>query len=95
MFVKLIEGMIYTKDIEKLSKALEAKGLIVHEIVYDGCQKTNSGISKGVACIYNLINRVKIRTVINDDLIGTIMETLKSFGNCEFVIIPEERFCLA
>jgi hypothetical protein len=27
--VKLIEGMIYTKDIEKLSKALEAKGLIV------------------------------------------------------------------
>jgi len=33
--------------------------------------------------------------LIVHDLIGTIMETLKSFGNCEFVIIPEERFCLA
>ena len=93
--MKLIEGMIYTKDIEKLSKALEAKGLIVHEIVYDGCRKVNTGLSKGVVCLYNLINRVKIRAVINDDLVGTLMDTLKSFGDCRFVILPEERICFA
>lgn len=93
--MKLVEGIIYTRDMEKLSKALEAKGLIVQEVVYDGRRTINSRVLKGVACMYNLINRVKIRAVINDDLIGMIMETLKDFGNCEFVIIPEERFCLA
>jgi nitrogen regulatory protein PII len=93
--MKLVEGIIYTRDMEKLSKALEAKGLIVQEVIYDGRRVINSRVLKGIACIYNLINRVKIRTVINDDLIGTIMETLKGFGNCEFVIIPEDRFCLA
>ena len=93
--MKKVEGIIYTRDLEKLSKALEAKGLIVQEVIYDGRRVINSRVLKGVACIYNLINRVKIRTVINDDLIGTIMETLKGFGSCEFVITPEERFCLA
>ena len=93
--MKLVEGIIYTRDMEKLSKALEAKGLIVQEVMYDGRRAVNSGILKGVACIYNLINRVKIRTVINDDLVGTLMDTLRSFGDCRFVIFPEERICFA
>jgi nitrogen regulatory protein PII len=93
--MKLLEGVIVTRDMEKLAKALETKGLIVNEIVYDGCRKVNSGLSKGVVCLYNLINRVKIRTIINDELVGTIMDTLSSFGDCKFVIFPEEQICLA
>lgn len=93
--MKLLEGVIFTRDMEKLAKALEAKGLIVHEIVYDGCRKVNTGLSKGVVCLYNLINRVKIRTIINDELVGSIMDTLSSFGDCKFVIFPEELICLA
>ena len=93
--MKLVEGIIYTRDMEKLSKALEAKGLIVQEVMYDGRRAINSGILKGIAYVYNLINRVKIRTVISDDLVGTLMDTLKSFGDCSFVISPEERICLA
>ncbi len=93
--MKLLEGVIFTRDMETLAKALEAKGLIVHEIVYDGCRKANTGISKGVVCLYNLINRVKIRTIINDELVGSIMDTLSSFGDCKFVIFPEEQVCLA
>ena len=93
--MKLVEGIIYTRDMEKLSKALEAKGLIVQEVIYDGRKAVNSGIIRGIAYIYNLINRVKIRAVINDDLVGTLMDTLKSFGDCRFVILPEERICFA
>ena len=93
--MKLVEGIIYTRDMERLSQALEAKGLIVQEVIYDGRKAINSGIRKGIAYLYNLINRVKIRTVINDDLVGTLMDTLCSFGDCRFDIFPEERICLA
>ena len=93
--MKLVEGTIDTRDILKLSKALEAMGLIVLEIVYDGRRTMNYGIIEGIACVYNLVNRVKIRTVICDEWVGAMMDTLHSFGNCKFVIIPEERFCPA
>ena len=93
--MKNVEGIIYTRDLEKLSKALEAKGFIVQEVIYDGRRAINSGVLKGIAYVYNLINRVKIRIVINDDLVGTLMDTLRSFGNCSFNIFPEERICLA
>ena len=90
-----VEGIIYTRDLEKLSKALEANGFIVQEVIYDGRRAINSGVLKGIAYVYNLINRVKIRIIINDDLVGTLMDTLRSFGNCSFNIFPEERICLA
>jgi nitrogen regulatory protein PII len=93
--VKLVEGIIYTRDMDVMSKALEAQGLIVQEVIYDGRRAINSGILKGIAYVYNLINRVKIRIVINDDLVGTLMDTLHSFGECRFVIFPEEQICLA
>jgi nitrogen regulatory protein PII len=92
--MKKLEGIIYTRDLEKLSQALEAKGFIVQEVLYDGRRAINSGVLKGIAYVYNLINRVKIRIVINDDLIGTLMDTLRSFGNCSFDIFPEEQICL-
>ncbi len=82
--VKLIEGTIYTGEMEKLTDALEAMGLIVH----DGHRMVNNGIIKGIACLYNLASRVKIRTVINDEMVGAIMETLRDFGDCRIVISP-------
>lgn len=91
--MKQVEGIVYTRDLERLSKALESKGFIVQEVIYDGRRALNSGLLKGIAYIYNLINRVKIRIVINDDLLGTLMETLRSFGDCNFDIFPEERIC--
>ena len=91
--MKLVQGIIFTRDLETLSKTLEAKGFIVQEVIYDGRRALNSGILKGIAYVYNLINRVKIRIVINDDLVGTLMETLRSFGECRFDIFPEERIC--
>ncbi len=91
--MKKVEGIIYTRDLAKLSQALEAKGFIVQEVMYDGRRAINTGVLKGIAYVYNLINRVKIRIVINDDLVGTLMDTLKSFGNCSFNIFPEERAC--
>ncbi len=93
--MKLVEGIIYTRDMGIMSKALEAQGLIVQEVIYDGRRAINSGILKGIAYVYNLINRVKIRIVINDDLVGTLMDTLRCFGECRFVIFPEEQMCLA
>jgi len=89
--MKLLEGVIFTRDMEKLAKALEAKGLIVHEIVYDGCRKANTGISKGVVCLYNLVNRVKIRIVISDDLVSMLTDTLRSFGDCSLVRLRNPR----
>jgi nitrogen regulatory protein PII len=91
--MKQVEGIIFTRDLEKLSKALEAQGFIVQEVMYDGRRAINSGILKGIAYVYNLINRVKIRIVINDDLVGTLMETLHNFGECRLDIFPEERIC--
>ena len=93
--MKQVEGIIFTRDLEKLSKALEANGFVVQEVIYDGRRAINSGIHKGIAYVYNLINRVKIRIVVNDDLVGTLMETLHSFGECIFNIFPEERISLA
>lgn len=93
--MKLLEGTIYTRDLEKLAKALEEKGLTVHESVYDGRKIVNSAIHEGIANIYNLLNRVKIRTIISDDLLGTLMDTLCSFGDCKFDVISEEQICLA
>ena len=93
--MKQVEGIVYTRDVENLSKALEAHGFIVQEVVYDGRRAINSGIHKGIAYIYNLINRVKIRIVINDNLVGILMETLRSFGDCSFEILPGERICFA
>jgi nitrogen regulatory protein PII len=92
--MKQVEGIIFTRDLEKLSKALEAQGFVVQEVLYDGRRAINSGILKGIAYVYNLINRVKIRIVISDDLVGELMDTLRSFGNCSFDIFPEERICL-
>jgi len=92
--MKKVEGIIYTRDLEKLSKALEANGFIVQEVFYDGRRAINTGVLKGIAYVYNLINRVKIRIVINDDLVGTLMDTLRSFGECRFDIFPEELLCL-
>jgi nitrogen regulatory protein PII len=92
--MKKVEGIIYTRDLEKLSKVLEANGFIVQEVFYDGRRAINTGVLKGIAYVYNLINRVKIRIVINDDLVGTLMDTLRSFGECRFDIFPEERICL-
>jgi nitrogen regulatory protein PII len=91
--MKMVEAVIYTRDMEQLSKALETNGLIVQEVFYDGRRAINSGIRKGIAYLYNLLNRVKVRIVINDDLVGTLMDTLRGFGDCKFVIIPEERIC--
>jgi nitrogen regulatory protein PII len=92
--MKQVLGIVYTRDLDKLSKALEAQGFTVQEVIYDGRRAINSGILKGIAYVYNLINRVKIRFVISDDLVGELMETLRSFGNCSFEISPEERICL-
>jgi nitrogen regulatory protein PII len=91
--MKQVEGIIFTRDLKKLSKALEAQGFVVQEVMYDGRRAINSGILKGIAYVYNLINRVKIRIVINDDMIGELMETLRSFGECSFNIFPEEQIC--
>jgi nitrogen regulatory protein PII len=91
--MKLVEGTIYTRDLEKLSTALEANGFIVQEVMYDGRRAINTGILKGIAYIYNLINRVKIRIVIHDELLGTLMDTLRSFGECSFNIFPGEQIC--
>jgi nitrogen regulatory protein PII len=93
--MKLIVGIIYTRDMPKLSDALEAMGLIVHEIAYDGRRAVQYRVFEGVAYICRLLNRVKIRTIISDELVGMMMETLHGFGNCKFVIIPEEQICLA
>jgi nitrogen regulatory protein PII len=93
--MKKVEGIIYTRDLKKLSQALEAAGFIVQEVLYDGRRAVNSGVLNGIAYIYNLINRVKIRIVINDDLVGSLMDTLRGFGNCSFNIFPEEQICLA
>jgi nitrogen regulatory protein PII len=93
--MKLVVGIIYTRDMLKLGDALEAMGLIVHEIAYDGRRAVHCRVFEGVACVYRLLNRVKIRTVISDELVGMLMETLHSFGNCKFVIIPEEQSCPA
>ena len=93
--MKKVEGIIFTRDLEKLSEALEANGFIVQEVFYDGRRAINTGVLKGIAYVYNLINRVKIRIVINDDLVGTLMDALRSFGECRFDIFPEEQFCLA
>jgi nitrogen regulatory protein PII len=93
--MKLLEGIIYTRDMNKLVAALESMGLIVHEIMYDRRRTVSDGILEGIACVYNLLNRVKIRTVISDELVATMMETLRSFGNCEFVIIPKGHICPA
>jgi nitrogen regulatory protein PII len=93
--MKLVEGTIDTRDMAKLSNALEAMGLIVLEIIYDGRRTVNYGIIEGIACVYNLINRVKIRTIVSDERVGAMMDTLHGFGNCKFIIIPEERFCPA
>jgi nitrogen regulatory protein PII len=93
--MKKVEGIIYTRDLEQLSQALEAAGFIVQEVLYDGRRAINSGVLKGIAYVYNLINRVKIRIVISDDLVGTLMDTLRSFGNCSFNIFPEVQICLA
>ena len=92
--MKLVQGIIFTKDLETLSQALEAKGFIVQEVIYDGRRALNSGIRKGIAYVYNLVNRVKIRIVINDDLVGELMDTLRSFGSCSLDIFPDEQPCL-
>jgi nitrogen regulatory protein PII len=91
--MKLVVGIIYTRDMLKLGDALEAMGLIVHEISYEGRRAVQYKVFEGVAHMYRLLNRVKIRTVISDDLVGTLMEALHSFGNCKFVIIPEWQIC--
>jgi nitrogen regulatory protein PII len=93
--MELVKGIIYTRDMQKLTAALEAMGLIVHEIVYDGRRTMRNGVLEGIASVYNLINRVKIRVIISDELVGTIMDNLRSLGNCQFIILPKDQICLA
>ncbi len=93
--MKLVKGIIYTRDMQKLTAALEAMGLIVHEIVCDGRGTMRNGMLEGIASVYNLINRVKIRVIISDELVGTIMDNLRSFGNCQFLILSKDQICLA
>ena len=90
-----VDGIIITKDMERLSQALEAKGFIVYQVMYNGSRAINSGILKGVAYIYNQINRVMIKIVIDDNLVGTLMDTLRGIGECSLDISPEVRVSLA
>jgi nitrogen regulatory protein PII len=87
--MKQVEGIIYTKDMEKLSKALEERGLVVQEVIYDGRMAKNSGILMGIAYMYNLINRVKIRIVISDELVAALTDTLRGFGDCRLAVLQE------
>jgi len=93
--MKQVDGIICTNDLENLSKALNEKGFIVHEVIYDGRMAINCRISKGVVYVYNQVDKVKIKIVIEDDLVDTLMDTLCSFGNCSLDISPEVRICLA
>jgi len=93
--MKQVDGIICTSDLENLSKALKEKGFIVHEVIYDGRRAINCRISKGVVYVYNQVNKVKIKIVIEDDLVDTLMDTICSFGNCSLDISPEVRICLA
>jgi len=93
--MKLIVGTIYTRDMLKLADALEAMGLTVHKVAYDGHRAVHCRVFEGVVYICRLLNRVKIRTVISDELVGTMMEVLRDFGNCKLVIVPEVNNCLA
>jgi nitrogen regulatory protein PII len=86
-----VEVIIYTRDLKKLAKALEAKDIDVQEVMYDGRRAINYGGNKVIAYVYNLLNGVKIRIVMNDDLTNTLMKTLRSFGNCSFYIFPIEQ----
>jgi nitrogen regulatory protein PII len=93
--MKQVDGIIITKDMERLSQALEAKGFIVCEVMYNGSRAINSGILKGVAYIYSQISRVMIKIVIDDNLVDTLSDTLCSFGKCSLEISPEVRVSLA
>jgi len=93
--MKLVEGTVYTKDMKKLASALEAMGLVVNEVFYDTRKVVTSGITRGKALLYNLCNRVKIRTVVNDEFVGPLIETLRNFGECEFSICNQEQACCA
>lgn len=89
--MKLIEGIVYSKDVGKIVDALETMGLIVH----DGHRTVNNGIIKGMAYIYDMVTRIRIRTVIGDEMVGIVMETLHGFGDCKIAILPAESVCLA
>jgi nitrogen regulatory protein PII len=93
--MKQVDGIIITNDMERLSQALEAKGFIVYQVMYNGSRAINSGIIKGAAYIYNQINKVMIKIVIDDNLVGTLTDTLCSFGDCSLDISPEVRISLA
>ncbi len=93
--MKQVDGIIITKDMERLSQALEAKGFIVYEVMYNGSRAINSGIFKGVAYIYSQISRVMIKIVIDDNLVGTLTDILRGIGECSLDISPEVRVSLA
>jgi nitrogen regulatory protein PII len=93
--MKQVDGIIFTKDMERLSQALEAKGFIVYEVMYNGSRAINSGILKGVAYIYSQISRVMIKIVIDDNLVGTLTDTLRGIGECSLDISTEVRVSLA
>jgi nitrogen regulatory protein PII len=89
--MKFITGIIYTRDLQKVAEALKAMGLIVHQITSGGRGTLHHGVTDGLAIVHHVFNRVKIRTMIRDELVGTMLDALHSFGNCRFVITPEEH----
>jgi nitrogen regulatory protein PII len=94
--MKQVDGIIFTKDMERLSQALEAKGFIVYQLMYNGSRAINSGILKGVAYIYSqIMSRVMIKIVIDDNLVGTLTDTLRGIGECSLDISTEVRVSLA
>ncbi|MCM0084245.1 hypothetical protein L4X63_21920 [Geomonas sp. Red32] len=101
--MKLMKGIVYTREIGRVALALQGAGLVVNESGSDRQPVRVTGPTgartpfpeaesgPGTAWLNLLLNRVRITTLVSDEMIGAVMESVRVIGECKFSVLEAPR----
>lgn len=100
--MKKIETIIKPFKLDDLKKGLTElgiTGMTISEVKGFGRQKGHTEIYRGAEYVVDFIPKIKVETVVKDDMVDTVIEKVLSsvktgsIGDGKIFVIPIERIC--
>ncbi|MDY0351908.1 MAG: P-II family nitrogen regulator [Desulfobulbaceae bacterium] len=100
--MKKIESIIKPFKLDDLKAALHdlgVQGMTVVEVKGFGRQKGHTEIYRGAEYVVDFIPKIKVETVVPDDLVDQVVETILNtvrtgkIGDGKIFVLPVEKVC--
>lgn len=100
--MKKIETIIKPFKLDDLKSALHdlgIQGMTVVEVKGFGRQKGHTEIYRGAEYVVDFIPKIKIETVVTDDMVDKVVETIMNtvrtgkIGDGKIFVLPVEKVC--